>query len=92
MANGTGLHQSGNRPSGCNNHSRQKSMPLIKKILFPVDFSNNCLGVGRYVESFAGGFGAEIMLLHVVGMGEHNLAEELLPRRQEQLNASWRMS
>ena len=60
---------------------------MIKKILFPVDFSDSCLGAARYVEAFAGRFEAEIMLLHVVGMGEHNLAEELLPRRQAQLDA-----
>ena len=34
-----------------------------------------------------GRFEAEIMLLHVVGMGEHNLAEDPLPRRQAQLDA-----
>ena len=62
-------------------------MPLIKKILFPVDFSDSCLGAARYVEAFAGRFEAEIMLLHAVGMGEHNLAEELLPRRKAQLDA-----
>lgn len=62
-------------------------MPGIKKILFPVDFSESCLGAARYVEFLAGQFEAEIMLLHVVGMGEHNLAEELLPGRQVQLDA-----
>jgi len=62
-------------------------MPLIKKILFPVDFSDSCLGAARYVEALAGQFEAEIMLLHAVGMGEHNLAEELLPVRRAQLDA-----
>lgn len=62
-------------------------MPLIKKILFPVDFSDVCLGAARYVEAFAGRFEADVMLLHVVGMGEHNLAEELLPQRQTQLDS-----
>ena len=64
-------------------------MPLIKKILFPVDFSASCLGAARYVEAFAGRFEAEIMLFHVVGMGEGGLtlAEELLPVRQAELNA-----
>jgi nucleotide-binding universal stress UspA family protein len=60
---------------------------VINKILFPVDFSHSCRSAARYVEAFAGRFEAEIMLLHVVGMGEHNLAEELLPQRQAQLNA-----
>ena len=62
-------------------------MPPIKKILFPVDFSPASAGTGRYVEAIAGHFEAEIILVHVVGMGEHNLAEELLPSRQAQLDA-----
>jgi nucleotide-binding universal stress UspA family protein len=60
-------------------------MPTIKKILFPVDFSEGSFAAARYVEAVAGLFEAEIMLLHVVGMGEHTLAEELLPGRQAQL-------
>src|ERR1700691_4943702 len=67
----------------------ENPMPLIKKILFPVDFSPACANVARYVEAFAGQFEAEIMLLHVVGPGdgELTLPEELLPLRQAQLNA-----
>jgi nucleotide-binding universal stress UspA family protein len=65
----------------------ENRMPMIKKILFPVDFSDSCLGAARYVEALAGRFEAEIMLLHVVGMGEHNLAEDLLPQRQARLDA-----
>jgi nucleotide-binding universal stress UspA family protein len=61
-------------------------MPLIKRILFPVDFSDSCAGAARYVEAFAGQFEAEIMLLHSVGMGEYNLPEDLLPHRQAQLD------
>ena len=61
-------------------------MPDIKKILFPVDFSESCYGAARHVEAMAGRFEAEVMLLHAVGMGEHNLAEELLPGRQARLN------
>jgi nucleotide-binding universal stress UspA family protein len=38
----------------------------IKKILFPVDFSDSCLGAARYAEVFAGRFQAELTLLHVV--------------------------
>lgn len=60
-------------------------MVSIRKILFPVDFSENCYGAARYVEFFAGRFDAEVTLLHVVSMGEHNLAQELLPGRQKQL-------
>jgi nucleotide-binding universal stress UspA family protein len=60
-------------------------MPQIKRILFPVDFSDSCLGAARYVEAFAGQFEAEIMFLHAVGMGEHNAA--LMEKRKAQLDA-----
>ncbi|MEO5926429.1 MAG: universal stress protein [Bryobacteraceae bacterium] len=40
-------------------------MPTIKKILFPVDFSQSCEGAARYVEAIAGRFQAEITLLHL---------------------------
>jgi nucleotide-binding universal stress UspA family protein len=62
---------------------------MIRRILFPVDFSDSCLSVARYVEFMAGLFEAEIMMLNVVGMGEGGLtlAEERLPRRQAQLDA-----
>ncbi|MGA2712621.1 MAG: universal stress protein [Bryobacteraceae bacterium] len=62
-------------------------MPQIKKILFPVDFSESCLGAGRYVEAFAGQFEAEIMLLHVITRGEHTFPQELLPGRKAKLDA-----
>ncbi len=62
-------------------------MLAIKKILFPVDFSEQCIGAARYVEALAGRFEAEIILLHVVTDGEQVLARELAPSRQEQLNA-----
>ena len=45
----------------------------IKKILFPVDFSEPCLGASRYVEAFAGRFQAEITLLHVVDIGAYRV-------------------
>jgi universal stress protein A len=61
-------------------------MAQIRKILFPVDFSESSYGAARYVEYFAGQFQAKIMLFHAVGMGEHTLAEELLPQRQARLN------
>jgi len=62
-------------------------MPAIKKILFPIDFSDSSLATARHVQALAGHFEAEITLLHVVGMGELTLAEELLPRRKAQLDA-----
>jgi nucleotide-binding universal stress UspA family protein len=61
-------------------------MPSIKKILFPVDFSNRCAGAARYVESFAGWFQAEIMLLHVVDTATYAaVAQQLHPSRQDQV-------
>lgn len=43
----------------------------IRKILFPVDFSEACIGAARYVEAFAGRFQAELTLLHVVDIGSY---------------------
>jgi universal stress protein A len=80
------------RRTGCaktRNPVLEIPMPLIDRILFPVDFSPASFNVARFVEAFAGQFQAEIMLLHVVGPGdgELTLPEELLPMRQAQLNA-----
>lgn len=58
----------------------------IKRILFPVDFSDSSMGAAQYVEAMAGRFEAEVVMLHAVTMSEHNLAEELLPKRQVQLD------
>jgi nucleotide-binding universal stress UspA family protein len=49
----------------------------IKKILFPVDFSDRAIGAARYVESFAGRFEAELTLLHVITNGVRVLASEI---------------
>jgi len=38
----------------------------LKKILFPVDFSERCRGAIGYVEAMAGRFDAELILLYVV--------------------------
>ena len=37
-----------------------------KKILFPVDFSEHCIGASRFVEAMTGRFEAELVLLHVL--------------------------
>jgi len=50
-------------------------MLQIKRILFPVDFSDACVGAARYVEAFAGQFEAEIMLLHAAGTGEDRVGK-----------------
>jgi nucleotide-binding universal stress UspA family protein len=41
-------------------------MVAVRKILFPVDFSERSLGAGRYVQAMAEHFGAEVVLLHTV--------------------------
>jgi nucleotide-binding universal stress UspA family protein len=41
-------------------------MICVRKILFPVDFSERSLGAGRYVQAIAEHCGAEVILLHVV--------------------------
>ena len=38
----------------------------LKKILFPVDFSEHCIGASRFVEAMTGRFEAELVLLHVL--------------------------
>ena len=38
----------------------------LKRILFPVDFSDRCRGAAAYVEALAGRFEAELILLHVI--------------------------
>ncbi|MEO8051443.1 MAG: universal stress protein [Acidobacteriota bacterium] len=43
----------------------------VKKILFPVDFSEACLGASRFVEAFAGRFQAELTLLNVVDLAAY---------------------
>jgi nucleotide-binding universal stress UspA family protein len=58
---------------------------VLKKILFPVDFSDRARGAARYVEVFAGRFEAELMLLHVVSDGVRVLASEIEPQRNTEL-------
>ena len=43
----------------------------IRKILFPVDFSEACLGAAAYVAAYAGRFQAELTMLHVVDFGTY---------------------
>jgi nucleotide-binding universal stress UspA family protein len=38
----------------------------LRRILFPVDFSERCRGAAAYVQSLAGRFDAELILLHVI--------------------------
>jgi nucleotide-binding universal stress UspA family protein len=39
--------------------------PMIRKILFPVDFSPSCVAMAAYVKRAAAIFGAEVSILHV---------------------------
>lgn len=45
----------------------------IRKILFPVDFSETCLGMSRYVENVASQSHAEVTLIHVVNQNDFML-------------------
>jgi len=46
-------------------------MLSLKKILFPVDFSERSSGAAHYVEALTGRFGAELTLLHVVESADY---------------------
>ena len=61
-------------------------MTEIKRILFPVDFSERSTGAARYVEAMAGWFQAEIMLLHVVDTGSRWYPEDAKPHLKQQLD------
>jgi nucleotide-binding universal stress UspA family protein len=51
----------------------------LKRILFPVDFSDRCRGAASYVEALAGRFEAELILLHVVEPATYNRTLEEEP-------------
>src|SRR5260221_8708972 len=53
------------------------SMFQLKRILFPVDFSDRCRGAAGYVEALAGRFDAELILLHVVEAAYNSTLEDL---------------
>lgn len=46
-------------------------MLKLRKILFPIDFSDSCIGASRYVESFGGRFQSEVTFLHVVAQQDY---------------------
>ena len=45
---------------------------MIRKILFPVDFSASCVAMAAYVKRAATIFGAEMTLAHVCDLSSHN--------------------
>jgi nucleotide-binding universal stress UspA family protein len=49
-------------------------MAIIRKILFPIDFSDSCLGAARFVEDIAGRFQAEVTFLHAVNQAAYMIA------------------
>jgi len=61
--------------------------PVVKRILFPVDFSKRSIDSAQYVRVFSSHFGAEIMLLHVVDTGNYYYPEESQPHLQTDLSA-----
>jgi hypothetical protein len=50
----------------------EDSLEMIKKILFPVDFSPACAAMAGYVRSVAKVFGAGVTLLYVVNLVSRN--------------------
>ena len=51
---------------------KESKAAMIRKILFPVDFSLSCLGMAAYVKQAAEIFSAEVSLLHVCDLESHN--------------------
>jgi nucleotide-binding universal stress UspA family protein len=45
---------------------------MIRRILFPVDFSSSCLATAPFVKRAAAIFGAEVTLVHVCDLSSHN--------------------
>jgi nucleotide-binding universal stress UspA family protein len=59
----------------------------LKRILFPVDFSERCRGAAAYAAALAGRFDAELMLLHVMEpSAHHSTPADLLEVRPEKLS------
>jgi nucleotide-binding universal stress UspA family protein len=57
----------------------------LRRILFPVDFSERCRGAAAYVEALVGRFDAELILLHVIEATYNSTLEDL---REAQLEKS----
>jgi len=55
----------------------------LKRILFPVDFSDRCRGAAAYVEALVGRFDAELILLHVIEAAYNSTLEDLREIRIE---------
>jgi nucleotide-binding universal stress UspA family protein len=55
----------------------------LRRILFPVDFSRRCRGAAAYVQSLAGRFDAELILLHVIEATYNSTLEDLRGARMK---------
>jgi nucleotide-binding universal stress UspA family protein len=58
----------------------------LKRILFPVDFSDRCRGAAAYVEALVGRFDAELILLHVIETTYNAALEDLRESKLEHLD------
>ena len=56
----------------------------LRRILFPVDFSERCRGAAAYVQALAGRFEAELILLHVIEASYNSTLEDLHASRMGQ--------
>jgi nucleotide-binding universal stress UspA family protein len=56
----------------------------FKRILFPVDFSQQSIGAAHYVEAFTGRFDAQLIVLHVIEPPSYNdtLTDRSVQRKQ----------
>ena len=69
----------------------------FKKILFPVDYSDQCRSIVPYVQEMAGHFSAQLTLVHAYGVGalpytelavmDPNWPEEVRQREEQRLRA-----
>jgi len=55
----------------------------LRRILFPVDFSDRCRGAAGYVEALVGRFEAELILLHVIEATYNSTLEDLHETQRE---------
>ena len=58
----------------------------LRRILFPVDFSDRCLGAAGYVEALVGRFQAELSLLHVIEATYNATLDDIREAKLEHLN------
>jgi nucleotide-binding universal stress UspA family protein len=58
----------------------------LKRILFPVDFSDRCRGAAAYVEALVGRFDAELILLHVIEATYNSTLEDLQASQLERFD------